>query len=151
MLTAGQVRNHSEVSVGGELERLEREDYGAYLRESQKRYTGESWYYIRSMARLLYIDNERATKMRIICSLPNPISNTELTKTTEEEIKDTIDWEKFTKWINRHDDLTEDNLVSRDIWVKYNNQQSKKGKIGRNALLDTIKNEVIDCNKVVLV
>ncbi len=176
MLTVEQVKAHSEVSLGRDprmvdaeesvsnmLGRLEKagvngiENWEKKIRPSLLSLPVgtlvEEWDtpYSKSMARLLYIHNGRASRLRIMCKLPEPIAESEEKNFTEEDIKATIDWEKFTKLINRHDDLTEDNLVTKDEWIDYNIQQSKLGKVGRNGLLDTIKNEVIDCNKIVLV
>ncbi len=138
MLTVEQVKAHSEISLGHE------ESKGTL------KYLNPDRDWIRSMARLLYVHNERASKMRIICGLPESIPSLDGEKRTEDEIKETIDWEKFTRWINRHDDLSEDNLVTPKVWSCLNLRYSKQDKVGRNGLLDTIRNEVIDCNKIVL-
>ena len=126
MLTEEQVKNHSEVSV---TDMPDEDARGVYRR---------------SMARLLYIHNERASRMKIVCMLPEPLPQSRLGAVTENEIKCTIDWEKFTAWINRHDDLTEENLGTMDEWLEAN----RAGKPGRHGLLDTIRNETIDCNKL---
>ncbi len=124
MLTVEQVKTHSEVSIGN----------GGY----NKPYTS-------SLARLLYFHNEHRSKLWIMCELPNPIYDYEVEIVTEVAIKSTIDWDRFTDWINRHDDLSEEHLMTPKQWVDI------KGKRGRNGLLNTITNKVIDCNKVILV
>ena len=125
MLTVKQVQGHSEVSLGSDSE----DDF------------------TKSMARLLYVHNEHASKMRIICGLKEPIASSEKEKRTEEDIKATIDWQRFTDWINRHDELQEYNLVTRRVYSFYHWRYWKQGKIGRDGILDTIQNKMIDCNK----
>ncbi len=139
MLTVEQVKAHSEVSLGhneskGTLE---------YLQLDRD--------FTRSMARLLYIHEERAHKLRIICPLPENIPRSALEETTEEDVRATIDWDRFTNWINKHDDIGEDCLVTKETWVRLNYTYYKQGRIGRDGILDTIKGEVIDCHKIVLV
>lgn len=150
MLTVEQVKQHSEVSCGSDMPNDE--DRGAYYKEYTRRYiTGEDYDFTKSMARLLYIHNEHASKLRIICPLLEAVPSSKIPEQAEEDVKATIDWERFTKWINRHDDLTENNLVTRKVWSFCYSRYIKQGKIGRDGLLDTMKNKVVDCNKIVLV
>ena len=123
MLTVEQVKAHSDVSV----------DY----------------VYTMSMARIQYIHNERASKLKIISPLGERIIKYPFDKQVEDEIKATIDWERFTNWINKHDDLTVDNLVTGKEWSAYWIKHHKEDETGRSGILDTIKNEVVDCNKLV--
>ena len=117
MLTVAQVKAHSDIFVSQEnLQSV-------------------------SMARVLYQDNGRAHRLRIICPCPNP-------ELSVESVKATIDWERFAKWINRHDDLTEGSLITPNEWVAF---QSKEGKRGRDGILDTIQKRTTDCSKMVLI
>jgi len=133
MLTVEQVKSYSDVSIGS--------DRLGYISE------GES--FTKCMARLIYVHNGRASKMRIICALPDSIERSDVETISEDEIKDTIDWQRFTTWINRHDDLTEDNIVTIGEWAKF--QSEHPDTCGRNGELDTINNQMNDLNKVVLV
>ncbi len=145
MLTVEQVKSHSEVSLGrrplSELEGL-------------KLYNGETDGlpdFTKSMARLLYIHEERAHKMRIFCQLKESIPSSKVRDQTEQIIKETIDWDRFTNWINRHDDIGEDCLVTKETWPHFDYTYYKQGRMGRDGILDTIKGEVIDCHRIVLV
>ena len=146
MLSETQVRKHCEVSLGrgeslSELDKL-------------KLYDGETEGlpgFTQSMARILYIHNGHASKLRIICPLVEAIPYSKVGADIEEEIKDTIDWQRLTGWINKHDDLTADNLVTPMEYSSYQFDHHKEGNIGRDDILDTIKNEVLNCNDIVLV
>ena len=137
MLTVEQIKRHCEVSVGHD----ESSNILVSLMPDRN--------YTRSMARLLYIHNEHASKLRIICPLLKPIPHSEVRKWTEEEVKATIDWERFTIWINKHDDLAENNIVTVEEWADY--QAKHREIIGRDGILDTIQKKVVDCHKLVLV
>ena len=104
MLTIEQVRIHSEVFLGSDMP--SENDREAYVREYARRYfKGEDWELVKSMARFIYIHNGYASKLRIVCGLLEPILNSKVREKSEENIKATIDWDRFTTWINMHDDL----------------------------------------------
>jgi len=103
-------------------------------------------------ATLFYLHNEHLSRLSIICELPEGIALVKIEDIKEDDIRESIDWARFTDWINRHDDLTEINLKTKKEYSDYLVGHYKESKtIGRAGILDTIQDKVIDCNKIVLV
>ena len=69
---------------------------------------------------------------------------------TKEGISMFIEWQKFTDWVNKHDDLEESNLLTSSEYSDYL-ALHRNDPLGRNGTLDLIENRVIDHNRTVLV
>ena len=114
MLTVEQVKTHSEVFLR----------YGL-LKEDYITYT----------ARLLYLHNGRLSRLKIRGQLLESLPKSDIKEQMEENVKAIIDWEKFTDWVNRHDDLMESNLMTRSEWSAHNVKHHKSHEIGRHVSL----------------
>lgn len=130
MLTAEQVKSHSEVFLGKD---------DVLGTEATK-----------SMARILYFHNKRLSKMRIVCGLPEVIPCSAMIEMREVKVKTFIDWDTFANWINKHDDLGEENLLTAKEYSDYLCEHCRD-LLGRDGLLDLRTNKVIDYSKIVLV
>ncbi len=136
MLTIEQVKRASDVYLGRESV-----DFSRLLSAFEA---------TRSKARILYLHNGRLSRLRIICGLSEVISDSEIKELSEEDVKEFIDWDRFTDWINKHDDLSEDNLLTPKQYSDYQVLHRHEPQ-GRNGTLDLVKGEVIDHSKEVLV
>jgi len=104
--------------------------------------------YVRCVARLCYLHNNRLSKLSIVCPLPIMLIRIDIEHVTEEDVSMFIEWQKFTDWINKHDDLMESNLFTSKQYSDYL-AVHRHDPIGRNGTLDLIKNRVIDYSKTV--
>jgi len=131
MLTVEQVKEHSQLFLASEQCNDE---------------------YARCKARLLYLFNGQLSKLSIICPLPTMLIETDIEHVTEEGVSMFIEWQMFTDWINRLDDLGESDLLTPDQYSDYLTKHRKeRGILGWQATLDTIEGKVIDHSKFVLV
>ena len=123
MLTKEQVQRHSDVAI---------DIYSPSFSDSLK-----------ATARLLYSHNDKLHRLYM---------KFEATRFTlyEGEVRQMIDWDRFTEWVNNHDDLTEDNLLTREQWIElHRSHPAMRG--GREGAFDTVENRLIDYHKIVLV
>ncbi|MBU2249599.1 MAG: hypothetical protein KKD77_22825 [Gammaproteobacteria bacterium] len=129
MLTIEQVKRHSQVSVVPD----------------GKLMTEDKW--ISSKARILYLFDGLLHKLYIKAAYEEIVS---YTTATEIDIRETIPWEIFTNWINKHDDITENHLLTAEEWVIHHSDHPE-ARNGRDGCLDLIKNTVVDYSKIVFV
>ena len=140
MLTVEQVKSHSEIFI------KTNSPFG-------QDYMGDSVFtpdYVKCAARLCYLHNNRLSKLSVICPLPIMLIETDIENVTEEGISLFIEWQKFTDWINKHDDLDETNLFTSRQYSDYLAIHRHEPR-GRNGTLDLVRSVVVDHNKTVLV
>jgi len=135
MLTMEQVKKHSQLFLESEPPiGLKYQDF------------------VRCRARLLYLFNKRLNKLDIICALPTMIPRVDIWELNQEDVSLFIEWEKFTEFVNKYDDLSEEMLLMPEEYSDYLTKHRKeRGIMGRNGTLNYIQDKVIDYGKMVLV
>ena len=68
----------------------------------------------------------------------------------EDVCRQGIDWQRFTDWLNKHDDMTESDLLSREQYSELH-VAHKDMRGGRNGDYDTRTDKVKDYNRTILV
>ena len=109
MLTVEQVKNNSQVYIGGDK-------------------SSQGCSFNRSIAQFRYLNNGHACRLKATCKFPKAISLMTGIFSSKEDIKTTIDWKRFTNAINKYIALTEENIVSVGQWLDALNKNYKEGK-----------------------